>query len=105
MEAISQTIALFFALAVVMEFALTMIFQHRLYEAHLSGKGLKKPIALVAALFICAFYKLDIFVGLIGEGNPTMVGIVGGAFVLAGGSEGVLNLGRKLGVRVGPKSG
>lgn len=98
-ESISFTLVLFLALAVIEELGLTMIFQDKRYKKHLAGKGFKKPIAIVAGLFICAFYKLDIFVMLMGGGEPTVVGIVAGAFTIAGGSDGVLNMGRKLGVR------
>lgn len=76
--------------AVIMEESGNSIFNWKIYKENLGGKGLKTPIMIALAVFICASFDVDIFrevlgaVGIAGDSNWISLGI--SALLLSGGS-------------------
>lgn len=103
---VSGALSLLVVLAMLLERALAIIFEYHWFQK-LSEKieGLKSPIAVLASWFTCQHVQFDVLSRLFppatGAPQPTTIGIIITAAVVAGGSaaaitlfQGVLNFGR-----------
>ncbi|SEP73723.1 hypothetical protein [Nitrosomonas ureae] len=103
---VSGALLLLVALAMLLERALAIIFEYHWFQI-LAQKieGLKTPIALLVSWFTCQHVQFDVLSRLFPPANgvpePTAIGIIITAAVVAGGSaaaitlfQGVLNVGR-----------
>ncbi|MDP3695879.1 MAG: hypothetical protein Q8R42_07185, partial [Desulfocapsaceae bacterium] len=81
----------------------TPVFNWRFFLQHLEGKGAKIPITVILALIVFLGYDLDIIkdllVSLGYSANMTFGGQILTALLIAGGSDGVLRIFTKLGIR------
>ncbi|MFV3126273.1 hypothetical protein [Niveispirillum sp. KHB5.9] len=94
-------------IAIVLEQALALIFDWKLFRETFDNKAVKPLVSLLFAAAIVHEFSLDVVATLITAygGDQTSIGFVSKlvtALVLAGGSTGINNILRKLGVRTGP---
>ncbi|WP_118134701.1 hypothetical protein [Oceanicella sp. SM1341] len=104
-----QALVLLFVLALLLESALTLLFDWRVFLAYFDRKGWKTPIAVAVAGLMVWVFGLDIVASLISaySAAPLESGPVSGtltALVLAGGSAGVNRLMRGLGFRASDRA-
>ncbi len=82
--------ALWIMVAIAIEEAGNGLFNWKHFKDNLGGKGLKTPIIFVVSVLVCAYFKTDIFLALIGsvgidsESNWLSIGM--SALLLTGGS-------------------
>lgn len=113
---LGSDLLVYLVLAVVLEMALTVIFNWRWFLKYAESKGLKTPIAILLGLSIALYYQLDVMSDVLNamgmltceaqdvNASPTQwpvshVGQVVTAFLLAGGSDAFFRLFTKLGIR------
>ena len=99
-----ETISLLFALAVILESALAVLFNWRPFVETFNPRAIRPLISIVSAYIIVSIFKLDLITTLINAStNSTYAADVPGliitALVIAGGSAGVNNLLVALGYR------
>lgn len=103
LDKVGQVLLVFLVLSVVFEVALTPIFNWRYFLLHFEGKGLKTPITVILAFLVFWGYGLDIIKDLLNSlgypANRTFGGQLLTALLIAGGSDGVLRIFTKLGIR------
>ena len=107
MVEVGKVLFVFLVLSVVFESALTPIFNWRLFVKHLSNKGWKTPITVILAIVVFSNYNLDIIRDLLNALDPpangeypfTFAGKIFSAFLIAGGSAGILEIYKKLKIR------
>lgn len=96
LDGIWRVLVVFFLLSVVIESALTPLFNWRVFLAWSLNKGIRTPITVLFAVLIVRGYGLDIFRDIlqaVGESvGPCIGGQVLTALLLAGGSSGVNKL-------------
>ena len=89
-EKLGTAFALWILVAIAIEEAGNGLFNWKLFKDNLGGKGLKTPIIFVASALVCAYFKTDVFlaligsVGIAGESNWLSIGM--SALLLTGGS-------------------
>ena len=91
-EQLFEVLAAVVVLSFVVERALAIIFEHRLYVATLDQKGLKTPIAFVVAALICWHWDFDLISVLLKAGEVSLLGKLLTAAVIAGGSKASIKL-------------
>ncbi len=83
-------------LAMVLERALSVIFEWGVWDKFLAEKKLRAPISLLAAYAMCAYMKLDILLTIVKKDTASFQLISIGTFVtaatIAGGSKGAISL-------------
>ena len=94
-----------FVLAVLLEFALSLIFNWRPFVVKFDGRGVKTVVSFAAALVVVYALKPDAVIELMGDygrtptGSSAQVARIIEAMIIAGGSAGVYNLLVALGIR------
>jgi hypothetical protein len=101
---VAATLFALFALAVVLESALSLLFRWRPFLQHLDGQGVKMPITLAASLILVSIFDLDLVTTLVRQffqkaDQAQILGPFLTAAVLGGGSSGVNKLAQALGMR------
>jgi hypothetical protein len=100
---VGGVLLIFLVLSIVFESALTPIFNWRFFLTHFDGKGLKTPVTIILALLVFWNYDLDIFSDLLVALGYTAAksfwGQVLTALLIAGGSNGILQIFIKLNIR------
>ncbi len=99
----APVLLVFLVLSLVFEVALTPVFNWRFFLARFEGKGVKTPVVVLLALFVFWRYELDIIrdllVALDYDARLTFGGQLLTALLIAGGSDGILRIFRRLGIR------
>ena len=95
-QAAAGALGLIVVLAMVLERALSVVFEWGVWDTWLEAKKLRAPLALLASYVICATMKFDILM-ILAKKNAVDFSIVGvGTFVtaatIAGGSKGAITL-------------
>ncbi|HVW64713.1 MAG TPA: hypothetical protein VHB01_06830 [Nitrosospira sp.] len=100
-----KTLFVLFVVAILLESALAIIFNWRVFLALFDGRGMRTVISVVLALVVTWNFDLDVLSDLIkvygggsSKGDPTLGKIIT-ALILAGGSSGVNNILITLGYR------
>lgn len=106
MEKIGVVLGNLLIFSVVFEVAYSGLFSWRRFLARLEGKGWKVPLVLLGALIFTFTFNIDFMRDLMvamkypGYGTETSpTGMIITAFLLTGGSSGVLEIFTKLGIR------
>jgi len=105
LDEIGKILLMYLILAMVFEAALTPIFSWRVFLERFDGKGYKVPVAVIIVFLVLWKYDLDIFPKLLTIlGYPmgskvSLAGQIVTALLIAGGSDGVLQIFTKLGIR------
>ncbi len=95
-QGVAGALGLVVVLAMVLERALSVIFEWGAWDVWLARKNLRAPLSLLASYLICAYMKLDILL-TIGKQDPSKFALFSiGTFVtaatIAGGSKGAITL-------------
>jgi hypothetical protein len=91
-----EVLATVIVLAFLVERALSLLFEHRLYIKHFNQKGFKEPIAFVVSLLVCWFWDFDAIGIVILAEKTSLIGKVITAAIIAGGSKGSIRLFRDI---------
>jgi hypothetical protein len=100
-----KTLFVLFVVAIMLESALAIIFNWRVFLALFDGRGMRTVISVVLALIVTWNFDLDVLSDLIkiygggGSKGDSTLGKIVTAFILAGGSSGVNNILIALGYR------
>ncbi len=107
--AVGEVLIIFLVLSVVFEVALTPIFNWRIFIRYLEGKGAKTIITVALAFIVFWSYELDIVKDLLNalgqkdESGQQIARTTGGqvltALLIAGGSNGVYSIFKRLNIR------
>ncbi|MCP4591587.1 MAG: hypothetical protein GY842_12675 [bacterium] len=87
-----EALAAIVVLAFVLERALSVVFEHRLYIERLGSRGYKEVIALTVALMVCWYWDFDAISMILLKEHTTFIGEVLTAGIIAGGSKGSVKL-------------
>ncbi len=107
-EQIGYILFIFLVLSIVFETAMTTIFNWKFFTDELEGRGLKVPLTIIFAVLVFWSYNLDIIHDLFDvlsrdtsakSNEPTFWGRFISALLIAGGSDGIFNIFKKLGIR------
>ena len=103
-QSIINLLVMIFILSVLIEVALAVLFQWRVFLRFAHGRGWKVPIAFVVSLAIVIAHEIDLPGDVVAAFGVTTgagkgVGYVIGAFIIAGGSSSVNAVFAKLGWR------
>lgn len=82
--------------AFLMERALSLVFENKLYIDRFKGKGFKEIIAFVVGVFICWFWQFDAFSMIFLKESVTFPGMVITGAIIAGGSKASVKLFRDI---------
>jgi hypothetical protein len=88
LEALAAVIVLSF----VVERALALVFEHRLYVAALNQTGLKEPIAFLVSFLICWQWDFDLLSIVMTAESTSLLGKIITGAVIAGGSKASIKL-------------
>ncbi len=91
-ERVSEVLAAIVVLAFVLERALALVFEHRLFVKYLDQSGLKEVIALILCASVCLRWNFDSLSMLLLTDHTTRFGEVLTGAVVAGGSKASLKL-------------
>jgi hypothetical protein len=87
-----EVLAALVVLSFMMERALSIIFESKIFQDHFSGKGLKEWIAFGIAAFACVFWEFDAVSMIFLKSSVTYQGAILTGAIVAGGSKGSLKL-------------
>ncbi len=105
---VGSVLLVFLVLSIVFESALTPVFNWRVFRKRFDGKGVKTPIVVILAFVVFWNYDLDIVndilvaMNYLAETTPrghTLPGQALTALLIAGGSSGIFNIYKRLGIR------
>lgn len=91
-EQIIEVLAAVIVMAFVVERALALLFEHRLFVRAFENKGYKELIAFGLALLICTRWDFDIVSVVLSAETTSLLGQAITAGVVAGGSKASLKL-------------
>ena len=91
-DRLAEVLTVVIVLAFLLERALALIFEHRLFVARFDQKGLKEPIAFLVALLVCWRWDFDAVSSILLTEKTTVLGKVITAGVIAGGSKASVKL-------------
>lgn len=91
-EQLMEVLAAVVVLSFVVERALSLIVEHRLYVASLNASGWKEVLAFGLSFFICWNWDLDVVSVILTADQTNWIGQVTTAAVIAGGSKGSIKL-------------
>lgn len=86
-ERTGEVVAAIVILSFILERALSLLFEHRWFVRRWKERGLKEPIAFLAALGVCWYWKFDAVSMIILADRMTFPGYAVTAGVIAGGSK------------------
>ncbi len=89
---LTEVLGAIIVLAFFVERALSLVFEHRLFVARFSGKGVKEFIAFGVSALICVRWQFDALSVIILDHEPDPVGYFVTAAVIAGGSKASIKL-------------
>lgn len=91
-ERVTEVLAAVVVLSFVIERALAIVFEHKLYLKYLDGKGLKEAIAFVVCALVCVRWDFDAVSMVLLSEHTTRLGELLTAGLIAGGSKAPLAL-------------
>lgn len=98
-----EVLFLFLVLSVVVESAMSVIFDWRIFIRHFEGRGVKTPFIVGTTFLLFLKYDLDIIYDLLvalgRDASPSIVGTFLTALLVAGGSGGIFRIFSRLGIR------
>src|SRR3954454_15334594 len=91
-ERTGEALMLIIILAFIIERALAVIFENRIWLSRFDKPGLKETIAVIVSLSVCIYWQFDALGMIILTEKTTVPGYVLTALVIAGGSKGSIKL-------------
>jgi len=95
-ERLDEALLTVVVLAFLLERALAIVFEHRLFVQRCQGKGYKEFVAFALAGLVCWHWDFDAISLILAPQTTTRLGILVTAAVIAGGSKGAVRLFRDL---------
>jgi hypothetical protein len=95
-DVVAEVLGLVVVLSLFLERALALLFEWRVFIDRRGSQGLKEPIAFAAAALVVIFYQFDALAVVFSNEQPSYVGYVITAGIVAGGSKGSVKLFRDL---------
>lgn len=92
LDIIFQQFLLLTLLAILVERALALFFEHKVVSAILNGKNLKEFIAFGVCFAICKIWSIDVISGITHGGSTHIIGMFITAAAIAGGSKASIKL-------------
>ena len=87
-----EVLAAVVLMSFIIERALALVFESRLFIDNAKEKGIKEPIALVVGIVVCWFWHFDAVSVIFIQKSVTVPGVILTGAVVAGGSKGSLKL-------------
>lgn len=91
-EQLGEVLTAVIVLSFLIERALALVFEHRLYVKYLGNRGFKEFVAFGFAFLICYRWDFDAVSVLLSAEKTTLVGVIITAGVIAGGSKASIKL-------------
>ena len=91
-EILVEVLLLITVLAFFVERALSLLFEHRVFVAHLSDAGLKEPIAFIVSFGVVRYWNFDALSVLFQSDRTSLWGYLITAAIIAGGSKASIKL-------------
>lgn len=91
-DRLSEVLITIIVLAVLLERALAVVFEHRLFVEHVSRKGVKEFVAVGVAFVVCMRWHFDALSMILLTSKTTLFGELVTACIIAGGSKGSIRL-------------
>jgi hypothetical protein len=91
-DRLSEVLTVIVVLAFILERALALLFEQKIFVDKFSGRGVKEPIAFVVALLVCWKWNFDALSMTLLTDKTNLIGEIITAGVIAGGSKGSLKL-------------
>ena len=95
-ERLFEVLVAIVVVSFLLERALALLFETRVYIDHLSGKSLKELIAFAAAVLVCWYWDFDAFSMILLKEKVTKLGVILTGGIVAGGSKASVKLFRDL---------
>ncbi len=95
-ERLMEVIFTIAVIAILVERALSIVFEHRLYIQIFNNRGLKEFISFGFAFIICLKWQFDVISIILSSEKSSSVGIIITALIIAGGSKGSVKIFRDL---------
>lgn len=98
LELLGTVLAYVVLLSLILERALALLFEWRLWQTRATGVGLRTPVVFVTAWMLCAYMELDVLLLIAGKTGSDAwngwltFGVILTAAVIAGGSKGAILL-------------
>ena len=86
-ERLFEVLATVIVTSFFLERTLALVFEHRLFIAHFTNRGVKEPLAFAGALLVCRAWDFDAVSMTILAERTSLLGQVLTAGVVAGGSK------------------
>lgn len=91
-DVVSEVLGLIVLLSIIIERALSPIFEWRIVINKIRGRSLKEPIAFVVSILVAYAYQFDAMAILFSQEKNTIWGYLITAGVISGGSKGSIKL-------------
>lgn len=95
-ERLFEVLIMIVILAFLLERALALLFETRVFINHVKGKSLKELIAFVVAALVCLFWDFDALSMIFLKSEVTIYGAVITGAIVAGGSKASIKLFRDI---------
>ena len=95
-ERLTEVLITVVVLAFILERALSLVFEHRLYINKFHKKGMKEPIAFLVAYLVCRVWHFDAVSMILLTAKTSILGELITAGIIAGGSKGSVRLFRNI---------
>lgn len=95
-ERLVEVLIAIMVVSVVLERALSIIFEHRLYVKYIDQKGFKEVISFIIALIVCIGWNFDAISMILTSDETKVAGEIITAGIIAGGSKGSVKLFREI---------
>jgi len=94
-QKVFEAVVVLFFIALILERAMAVLFEWRIWKNHFNNMGLKTPVAVLASWGICSVYQFDFFSMAFGE-ESHRIGVIITALFVAGGSKVVMGAIQKM---------
>ncbi len=91
-DQVVEVLGMIVLLAIVLERALSLVYESRFYVEHFQKKGYKEILAFLVSVSVAYYYKFDALAVFFGHEAQSYVGYLITGAVIAGGSKGSIKL-------------
>lgn len=91
-EVLTEVLVVIIVLAFLIERALSLLFEHRVFVASFADRGLKEPIAFLVSWAVVRYWEFDALSVLFQADRASFAGYLITAGIIAGGSKGSVKL-------------
>jgi hypothetical protein len=95
-ERVFEVLCTIVVLAILLERAMSLVFEHRWFVKYLNDKGIKEIIMFAISFIVCLIWQFDIISIILVSDKTTFIGVIISALIIAGGSKGSVKLFRDI---------